>query len=254
MEKQRMTGYVLRYKKRLFGKDWRKEYLILFKDSRLLWYKDKDEKAPDGGVIIKDSPGTIAIGVYTARAPYRPDLPPGFGLNQLIAIGTKDRHKVYWFLCNTEEDASRWLSAICDTLPPAPGRRISAELQQMNGLVPSKIPPPLKYSDGYKPDEQDDKIPLTKDGGGSSSAAVCTGLLVGGAMACSLGWGTGLGWGFGIGGDYDYSSVQLFMDTADPGIHHSGTSFSAGDDHGGYDCGDSGGYDGDFACDFGAIF
>ncbi|KAG1657212.1 hypothetical protein GQR58_023517 [Nymphon striatum] len=400
--------------KRFFCNKWRKEYLVLFKDSRLLWYKEKEKNPPAGGLIVSESPGMIAIGVYTARVPNRPDIPDGFSLNQLIALGTKDKHKVYWFLCKSEEEASipafhrlpigsivyGMLCYVADglslidksrfgvgedyhlfqrtnrtlggkgvkgrvrffcfmkifdysillllnvtaddhidlllnvkrltlyeshsevelecgrsgrlthnitkrqlikelqreeyflmlilkiliqmhswELPPPPGfpdTRLSSEcihskgnicqlcdkqnaklthyylvtwlLSMLNfGIVNSKALEIATPSEECANGTIDVKSKTDHTG-----TAFATGVLIGGAMACALGWGTGVGWGFGCGFGYDYNDMALdiFPSVAgDPGInlqHHSYMTHDAHD----FDCGDDVDIGG---CDFGGI-
>ena len=47
---------------RWFGKDWREVYLILHEDSTLMWYSERGESSPEGGVFLKDCPEMIAAG------------------------------------------------------------------------------------------------------------------------------------------------------------------------------------------------
>ena len=47
---------------RWFGKDWREVYLILHEDSTLMWYSERGDSSPEGGVFLKDSPEMIAAG------------------------------------------------------------------------------------------------------------------------------------------------------------------------------------------------
>lgn len=88
----------------------------------------------------------------------------------------------------------------------------------------------------------------------TGATAFATGLLVGGAMACALGWGNGIGWGLGGGYGYSYDemSLEMMTNTGDPGIHNQHSFMN---DHDmAYDCGDTA-YDIDAsACDFGAVF
>ena len=47
---------------RWFGKDWREVYLILHEDSTLMWYSERGDSSPEGGVFLKDCPEMIAAG------------------------------------------------------------------------------------------------------------------------------------------------------------------------------------------------
>ena len=47
---------------RWFGKDWREVYLVLHEDSALMWYNERDDGSPQGGILLKDAPEMIAVG------------------------------------------------------------------------------------------------------------------------------------------------------------------------------------------------
>ena len=50
------------FSERWFGKDWREVYMVLHEDSTLMWYSEREDSSPLGGIILKDSPEMIAVG------------------------------------------------------------------------------------------------------------------------------------------------------------------------------------------------
>lgn len=162
MTVQMKSGPMLRYKRRIFGKDWREEYVVLYDNSTLVWLKEKDKQEPEGLLILKDAPELMACGQYTVRVPNRPDLPDGYNVSQLLAFGSRKRQEVHWFLCKSEENALEWMTAISNTLPP---------------------PPPAKTATSS---EQSQKDATNHDDG--TIAAVLSAAIV------NTGWGSGWGW------------------------------------------------------------
>jgi hypothetical protein len=47
---------------RLFGKAWREEFVVLYEDSSLIWFRDRDRLDPEGGIFLKDAPEMLAAG------------------------------------------------------------------------------------------------------------------------------------------------------------------------------------------------
>ena len=80
------TGYLLHFKsktfqylkrqrfkcnflsERLFGKAWREEFVVLYEDSSLIWFRDRDRNEPEGGILLKDAPEMLAAGQVNALA------------------------------------------------------------------------------------------------------------------------------------------------------------------------------------------
>lgn len=89
---------------RLFGKTWREEWVTLFDDSTLAWFKEKDRGSPEGALVIKEAPEMMAMGQWTLRIPARPDLPSGCHVVQLMAFGNRRRDKVHWLLAKNEDE------------------------------------------------------------------------------------------------------------------------------------------------------
>ena len=53
---------------RLFGKAWREEFVVLYEDSSLIWFRDRDRNEPEGGILLKDAPEMLAAGQVNAFA------------------------------------------------------------------------------------------------------------------------------------------------------------------------------------------
>ena len=47
---------------RLFGKAWKEEFVVLYEDSSLIWFRDRDRNDPEGGIFLKDAPEMLAAG------------------------------------------------------------------------------------------------------------------------------------------------------------------------------------------------
>ncbi|KAJ9589951.1 hypothetical protein L9F63_016935, partial [Diploptera punctata] len=91
---------------RLFGKAWREEWVVLYEDSTLAWFKEKGRLEPEGSLVVKEAPEMMAVSQWTLRIPGRPDLPSGCHVVQLMAFGTKRRDKVHWLLAQSEEEVN----------------------------------------------------------------------------------------------------------------------------------------------------
>ena len=52
---------------RLFGKAWREEFVVLYEDSSLIWFRDRDRLDPEGGVFLRDAPEMLAAGQVTLQ-------------------------------------------------------------------------------------------------------------------------------------------------------------------------------------------
>lgn len=152
------SGPMLLYKRRIFGRDWRDVYVVLYNDSTLIWYKDKSLTEQEGGVIVKDAPELMAYGQYTNMIPNRPELPENYTIRELTAFGSRGKENVYWLLCPSDHDVISWMTAISNTLPPPPQppQPTQAPQQQpseapmldtatMLGRNPSAPPQPQSY-------------------------------------------------------------------------------------------------------------
>lgn len=171
-------GYLLRHKKRMLGpSSWREQWVVLYDDSTLCWYKEKGRPCPEGSVRVRESPDLLAVSQYTQRIPDRPDLPKGSKLAQLLAVGTRtpSRHKVHWLLARSMEECHEWMTAISRTLPPLPPPK-------QNGTTANGTPGPSKNEGG-----PDMKTEGTVD--------LPSGLLAGAGVSQAWGgWGHGGGW------------------------------------------------------------
>ena len=50
------------FEERLFGKAWKEEFVVLYEDSSLIWFRDRDRLDPEGGVFLRDAPEMLAAG------------------------------------------------------------------------------------------------------------------------------------------------------------------------------------------------
>ncbi|XP_065216958.1 uncharacterized protein LOC135843128 [Planococcus citri] len=122
-------GYLLKHKKRIFGKNWKEKWVVLHEDSTIAWYKDKHKDkliSPNGTIMLKEAPEMLAAGRFVFRIPGAPSLPPGATYFQLMAFGTKNHFKIHWFLASSEDEVNEWMSAISNTLPLAPSTKLEA--------------------------------------------------------------------------------------------------------------------------------
>ncbi|KAK7865429.1 hypothetical protein R5R35_012793 [Gryllus longicercus] len=170
MVKQVKGGYLLRYKKRLFGKPWREEWVVLYEDSTLAWYKEKGRLEPEGSLVVKEAPEMMAVSQWTLRIPGRPDLPSGCGVVQLMAFGNRRRDKVHWLLAQSEEEVNDWMTAIGNTLPPPPQPPKPPDDKTARPLDPvtPRLPPVSYYSPipGEVPPAYNPQMPPPAGGGG----------------------------------------------------------------------------------------
>ncbi|XP_040576562.1 uncharacterized protein [Lepeophtheirus salmonis] len=113
-------GYLLHYKKRLFGRGWRQEFVVLYEDSSLVWMRDQHRLEVDGRIMLREAPDLIAASQWVSRVPQKPEPPFGCKLSHAIAIGSKHEDKVEWFICKSNEDLTEWMTCINSTLPAPP--------------------------------------------------------------------------------------------------------------------------------------
>ena len=60
--KEKAIFYFFNFVERLFGKAWREEFVVLYEDSSLIWFRDRDRNEPEGGILLKDAPEMLAAG------------------------------------------------------------------------------------------------------------------------------------------------------------------------------------------------
>ncbi|XP_053613714.1 uncharacterized protein LOC128677115 isoform X1 [Plodia interpunctella] len=143
-------GYMLRYKRKYLWNSWSEEWVVLYDDSTMAWFKDASGKyLATQKYLVKESPEMLAIANWTGQVPRRPTLPPGARLSQLMALGSRrDPGHVVWMLAKSDAEmkhvtisyeqlglrekittcvsffffAARreWMQAISKTLPPPP--------------------------------------------------------------------------------------------------------------------------------------
>lgn len=139
MVKQVKSGYLLHHKKRLFGKAWREHFVVLYEDSSVIWFRDRDRLDPEGGLFLRDAPEMLAAGQWVARVPNKPEFPEACDMRQSIAIGSRSREKVHWFLCKSDDELIEWMTAIGKTLPPPPPPPLELRESRINIAISLKI-------------------------------------------------------------------------------------------------------------------
>ncbi|CAC5414761.1 unnamed protein product [Mytilus coruscus] len=257
------TGYLTIYEEGCFFNGWKSRYFVLYDDSSLLWYQDRDYYHHKGGIKLKMVANFMAVGPMCLHTAGFPQLPKGrqvihlMGVPDIFKKGTKKEYiKMNWILFTAgDEDMTAWLEAIKPTLPPPPAR---PERPHHSSNSHQARPSPPTNVVQYQPQG---KLPNNTEG--RSSTDFTTGVIIGGAIGYGLGgygpgwgWGWGWGWGptpyggfwgswsdFGDGGsvdidhiDYDCGNDNDYgYDTHDTG------DFEAGNDGAGGDFGDSGG-------------
>lgn len=98
---------------RVFGKDWKENWFVLYEDSTLAWYKNKEkQEMPLGTLVLRDAPEMLAVGQFTFKIPGTPSLPPGSNYYQLIALGSKVKDEVHWLLASSEDEVKYVIDTI----------------------------------------------------------------------------------------------------------------------------------------------
>ncbi|XP_054258158.1 uncharacterized protein LOC128983048 [Macrosteles quadrilineatus] len=181
-------GYLLRHKKRLFGRAWREEWVVLYDDSTLAWFKEKGRGEPEGSVVVKEAPEMLAVSQWTLRIPGRPVLPSGCHVVQLMAFGTRGGDKVHWLLAQSEEEVNHWMTAISNTLPPPPQTQTDNKSNHdcLDSQPQRLSPTTVQITNGDSPAiTKKDVVDCGCSDGGVGGGGVGTTLLL---------WGQGLGW------------------------------------------------------------
>ncbi|XP_047994426.1 uncharacterized protein LOC125232709 [Leguminivora glycinivorella] len=115
-------GYMLRYKRKYLWNSWSEEWVVLYDDSTMAWFKDASGKCmATQKHLVKECPEMLAISTWTGQVPRRPALPLGAKLSQLMALGSRQNPgHVVWMLAKNDEEMKDWMNAISKTLPPPP--------------------------------------------------------------------------------------------------------------------------------------
>lgn len=99
---------------------------MLYEDSSVIWFRDRDRLVPEGGLFLRDAPEMLAAGQvrvhpvdrvlvgcwtqrsmvfqWVSRVPNKPEIPAGCDLKLSIAMGARHRDKVHWFICKSEAE------------------------------------------------------------------------------------------------------------------------------------------------------
>ncbi|CAJ0942399.1 unnamed protein product, partial [Mesorhabditis belari] len=259
-------GSIQIYEKSCCGGDWNERHFVLYNDSRLTWFKDKDSHSPIGTILLRNVVQYICVGLMTDKMPgKKPDLPKDASRHLLVGIGIdQNASKVYWLLFKTASDIESWFVEIGKTLPPPPQQPPppSEAPHQQPGNNPDfprqqqinngKSGPPPAYpsvngnyqpgNGGYFPQPVGSTVIVQQPGFGGGYGGgddrMLTGLLLGSMVGYGMGsfWGGPMGFygpmgGFG-GGYYsnnDTTTVNNYYEGNDPnGQQPAGGDAAAG--------------------------
>ena len=89
----------------LLLKKWKVYYFVLFNDSTLQWFEEKDDRKPEGSICIRDIAQNLSVGPYTRCLPNRPPLPKPTDEANLIALPRslnehQNNPEIVWILCD----------------------------------------------------------------------------------------------------------------------------------------------------------
>ncbi|KAI1301547.1 hypothetical protein HDE_02698 [Halotydeus destructor] len=121
------AGCLLKYKKRIFKPNWRQSDVVLYSDSSIV---TKSAKSRSSGSRIRMTAQTtlVVFGRQLLDVPKKPLLPPGYSMEQLLAIGmiydlnngkTRERLSIvfHWFLTPNVQELFDWILAINTIIP-----------------------------------------------------------------------------------------------------------------------------------------
>jgi hypothetical protein len=54
--------FLLFFSERMFCKAWREAFVVLYSDSSLVWFRDRDRNDSEGAISLKDAPEMLAAG------------------------------------------------------------------------------------------------------------------------------------------------------------------------------------------------
>ncbi|XP_063407195.1 uncharacterized protein LOC134690948 [Mytilus trossulus] len=102
------TGYLTFYEEGCFFNGWKSQYFVLYDDSSLLWYQDRDHCMyyhHKGGIKLKMVANFMAVGPMCLHTAGFPQLPKGsqvihlMGVPDIFKKGTKKEYiKMNWIL------------------------------------------------------------------------------------------------------------------------------------------------------------
>lgn len=80
---------------------WCEEWVVLYEDSTMAWFKDKGTTSPRGRVLLNEAPELLAVGEWTRQIPRRPRMPEDCHVGQLMAFGSRRQGKVHWLMAQS---------------------------------------------------------------------------------------------------------------------------------------------------------
>ncbi|XP_025830798.1 uncharacterized protein LOC108733980 [Agrilus planipennis] len=146
--KQIKGGYLLRYRRGILCKGWRKEWVVLYEDSTIAFYAEKGLNRARGEVLISDSPDLLAVGEWTRQVPKPPRVPRPCQVGQLIVVGNRYPKQVHWLIAPSCNEVDDWMTAISNTLPPPP--QLTLDEKRRRSLSLSALKEVIQPTDSHK--------------------------------------------------------------------------------------------------------
>ncbi|CAI5452926.1 unnamed protein product [Caenorhabditis angaria] len=137
-------GDFLKYKPGFFSSKWIKMHGVLYSDSRLAWFEEKNDRKPKGSVLLKDVIPYICVGQMTDKMPTkRPSVADGNSVHHLVGIGMDPKAEtVHWIQFSSDVDIESWFKEITKTLPQPPSAPVEQGSSQQPQPQPQSQPKP----------------------------------------------------------------------------------------------------------------
>lgn len=85
-------------------RSWCEEWVVLYEDSTMAWFKDKGTANPRVRMQLSESPELLAVGEWTRQVPRRPRVPGDCSVGQLMAFGNRKQGKVHWLMAQSSTE------------------------------------------------------------------------------------------------------------------------------------------------------
>lgn len=78
--------------------------MVLYEDSSIAFYADKGLSRSRGCVRICEAPDLLAVGEWTKQVPRPPKIPRNCNIGQLLVVGCRCPHEVYWLMAQSSAE------------------------------------------------------------------------------------------------------------------------------------------------------
>lgn len=85
-------------------RSWSEEWVVLYEDSTLAWFKDKGTQSPRGRIRLSEAPDLLAVGEWTRHVPRRPRVPSDCHVAQLLAFANRQHNKIHWLMAQSPQE------------------------------------------------------------------------------------------------------------------------------------------------------